>query len=120
MRDPGLTATLWALHPGSPRRNTLKLTYEQLEAAFRQALAGMARLQARQEAMECVVRALIAELPPAHPLFRKALHTAQSDLAQRTARARPVTPPECDASALALLNELRSACAPLDGSEPTA
>lgn len=77
-----------------------------------QALFGMARLQARQEMMECVVRALIAESPPAHPLFWTALHTAKSDLEQRTQRARPHNPPEIDAAAMALWNELLSACAP--------
>ena len=77
-----------------------------------EAVRGMARLQARQEMLECVVRALIAESPPAHPLFWKALHTAKSDLAQRTARTRAEHVPELDADALALWNELCSACAP--------
>lgn len=90
----------------------MTLTHSQLEAAFLEALRGMARLQARQEAMECFVRALIVESPPVHPLFWQALHTAQSDLDQRGAAARPETPPETDADALALLNELRRACAP--------
>jgi hypothetical protein len=90
----------------------MKLTHVQLEAAFKQALRGMARLQARQEAMECVIRALIVETPPAHPLFWKALHTAQSDLVSRSTLARPENMPETDADALALLNVLRAACAP--------
>jgi hypothetical protein len=91
----------------------MSMTPQQLEATFVQALRGMARLQARQEALECVVRALIAESPPAHPLFWKALSTAQSDLDQRMAKRRPVgTPPEIEADALSLLNELRTACAP--------
>lgn len=90
----------------------MKLNHAQLEAAFVKALRGMARLQARQEAMECVVRALIVESPPAHPLFWKALQTAQSDLNQRLSEARPETPPELAADALALLNVLRAACAP--------
>lgn len=81
-------------------------------AILKQAIAGMARLQARQEAMECFVRALIVESPPAHPLFWQALQTAQADLAQRGQEARPENPPEIDAHALALLNVLRAACAP--------
>ena len=79
------------------------------------ALRGMARLQARQHMLECIVRALIVETPPAHPLWWKALDTAKSDLEHRTARARPHTPPEIDADALALWNELRGACAAPDG-----
>lgn len=79
---------------------------------FRQLVAGAARLQARQEAMECVLRALIVEAPPLHPLVWQALHTAQSDLAHRTAVARGENPPEIDAAALGLLNVLREACAP--------
>lgn len=90
----------------------MKVPAEMVPEVLAQALRGMARLQARQEAMECVIRAFIAETPPAHPLLWKALHTAQSDLALRTARSRPATPPEVDADALALLNELRRACAP--------
>jgi len=81
---------------------------------FKQLVHGAAKLQARQEAMECFVRALIVEAPPAHPLFWQALNTAQSDLANRSAQARPYTPPEIDADALALLNVLRAACAPPD------
>ena len=76
------------------------------------ALRGMARLQARQEAMECVIRALIAESPPAHPLFWKALRTAISDLESRTQASRPESPPEVDADAMQLLNVLLAACAP--------
>lgn len=79
---------------------------------FKQLLRGTARLQARQEAMECFVRALIAEAPPLHPLVWHALNTAQSDLSQRMAQARPDTPPEIAADALQLLNVLRAACAP--------
>lgn len=77
-----------------------------------QVVRGAARLQARQEMLECIVRALIAETPPAHPLWWKALHTAKSDLNQRQAAARPDTPPEISADALALWNVLLEACAP--------
>lgn len=73
---------------------------------------GGARLQARQEMLECIVRALIAETPPAHALWWKALHTAKSDLESRSARSRPENPPEIDAHAMALWNELLRACAP--------
>ncbi|MEY2892671.1 MAG: hypothetical protein RJA98_2579 [Pseudomonadota bacterium] len=90
----------------------MKLTHDQLDRAFQQALLGMAKLQARQEAMECFVRALIVESPPVHPLFWKAIDTAQSDLAHRSQQARPENPPEIDAAALSLLNVLRAACAP--------
>lgn len=90
----------------------MALNHAQLEAAFTSALRGMARLQARQEAMECVIRSLIAEAAPLHPLIWKALHTAQSDLAHRTTSARREHPPELDSDALALLNALRAACAP--------
>lgn len=86
-----------------------------LPVVFAQALRGMAQLQARQEMLECVVRALIVESPPAYPLFWKALSTARSDWEQRSTRARDHTPPEIDASALALWNELRTACAPPSG-----
>lgn len=93
----------------------MKVPPEAVPEVLGQMLRGMARLQARQEMMECVVRALIAESPPAHPLFWKALDTAKSDLARRSARARAETPPEIDADALALWNELRAACAPPGG-----
>lgn len=94
----------------------MKLTNDQLQAVVREAVRGMARLQARQEAMECVIRALMVESPPAHPLFWQALNTAQSDLSQRTASARSENMPEFDADALALLNVLRAACAPPEDS----
>lgn len=84
---------------------------------FTQAMQGMARLQARQEMIECVLRAFIVESPPLYPLSTKALHTARSDWAQRTDRARVHNPPEIDAAALALWNELISACAPPGGGE---
>lgn len=90
----------------------MKIAPELLPHVVGELLTGAARLQARQEMLECVVRALIAETPPAHPLFWKALHTAKSDLDQRTARARPENPPEISAAAMALWNELCSACAP--------
>lgn len=90
----------------------MKVPTNQVAEVLGQALFGMARLQARQEMMECVVRALIAESPPAHPLFWQALHTAKSDLANRSQQARPHNPPEIDATAMALWNELLSACAP--------
>ncbi len=93
----------------------MTIPLKDLPQYFEQALAGMARLQARQEMLECVVRALIAETPPAHPLYWKALDTAKRDLAQRSARSRPENMPEMDASALALWNELCSACAPPAG-----
>lgn len=98
----------------------MKITPQQVAEHFPQVLRGMARLQARQEMMECVVRALIAESPPAHPLFWKALHTAKSDLSQRTARSRSENPPEIDADAMALWNELCSACAPPTGPDTKA
>lgn len=94
----------------------MEIAPELLPQVVGQMLAGAARLQARQEMLECVVRALIVETPPAHPLFWKALHTAKSDLEQRSARARPENPPEIDAAAMALWNELCSACAPPGGS----
>jgi hypothetical protein len=85
-----------------------------------EALRGMARLQARQEMLEAFVRALIAESPPAHPLFWKALSTALSDRSQRSAASRSENPPEVDADALALWNELRAACAPTAGPDSLA
>jgi hypothetical protein len=95
----------------------MEMTHKQLTAAFVDAVRGMARLQARQEMMECVVRALIVETPPAHPLFWKALQTAKSDLEHRSAQARSENPPEIDADAMALWNVLRDACAPPSGPE---
>lgn len=89
-----------------------KLTHDQLEAAFAQAVRGMARVQARQEMMECIIRAVIVECPPLHPLIWQALNTAKSDLANRSAQARPENPPETDADAMALWNVLQAACAP--------
>lgn len=86
-----------------------------LPRLFADAVRGMARLQARQEMMECVVRAVIAESPPAHPLLAQALRTARSDWEQRSRRARADNPPEIDADALALWNELTRACAPPTG-----
>jgi len=77
-----------------------------------EALRGMARLQARQEMLECVVRALIVETPPGHPLFWKALSTAKSDLESRTTQPNRQNLPEIDADALELWNVLRDACAP--------
>lgn len=91
---------------------TKKLTHDQLEAAFKHALRGMARLQVRQEMMECIIRALIVETPPAHPLFAQALRTAKLDLANRSTHAREVNPPELDADAMALWNVLWQACQP--------
>lgn len=85
---------------------------KQLESAVKRLVDGAARLQVRQEAMECFVRALIVETPPIHPLVWRALQTAQSDLQLRQDQARPDTPPELAAEALALLNVLRAACAP--------
>jgi hypothetical protein len=93
----------------------MNISFDQLPTIVGQMLEGAARLQARQEMLECVVRALIAEAPPIHPLVAKALRTAKSDLEQRAARARNHTPPEIDAAALALWNELWSACAPPAG-----
>lgn len=90
----------------------MKVPPDLIPEVLGQALRGMARLQARQEMAECVLRALIAESPPAHPLFAQALRTARSDWEQRSRRARPENPPELDADALALWNELWSACAP--------
>lgn len=81
------------------------------------ALRGMARLQARHEMLECIVRALIVETPPVHPLFWKALDTARSDWSHRQDRARDHTPPEIEADALALWNVLREACAPPAGNQ---
>ena len=89
-----------------------KLTPSELESAFLEALRGMARLQARQEMMECAIRALIVECQPLHPLIWQALNAAKQDLANRSAQARPVNPPETDADAMALWNVLRAACAP--------
>ena len=88
------------------------MSNKELQAAFLEALRGMARLQARQEMLECVVRALIVETPPAHSLFWKALHTAKLDLEQRAREARPYTPPEHASDAMALWNVLCAACAP--------
>ena len=77
-----------------------------------QLVRGAARLQARQEMLECIVRALIAETPAAHPLWWQALQTAKSDLNRRQAEARPDTPPEISADAMALWNVLSAACSP--------
>ena len=101
--------------PTAPIKADVKprqLNHNELEAAFKQALRGMARLQARQEMMECVIRSLIVECKPMHPLIWKALHTAKSDLANRSAQARPENLPELDADAMALWNVLLAACAP--------
>lgn len=89
-----------------------RLSHDQLEVAFKQALRGMARLQTRQEILECVIRSLIVVTPPAHPLFAQALHTAKSDWENRSAQARQENLPEFDADAMALWNVLWSACAP--------
>ena len=70
--------------------------------------------------MESFIRALIVETPPAHPLFWKALHTAQQDLSHRAEVARPEMPPEIDADALALFRVLRDACAPPTNPDSTA
>jgi hypothetical protein len=89
-----------------------KLSNEEMEMLFKQALRGMARLQARQEMMECVLRALIVESPPAHALFWKALNTAKQDWERRSAQARDLNPPEIDADAMALWNVLMQSCEP--------
>lgn len=86
----------------------MKLSQKDLETI----VGNQARLQARQEATECVLRAFIAAAPPLHPLLSTALRTAQTDLNSRWARTRPDMTPELEAAGLALLNELRSACAP--------
>lgn len=82
------------------------------EMLLKQVIDGAAKLQARHEMLECIVRALIVETPSAHPLWWKALQTAKSDWAQRSANHPAGAWPEIDASALALWNELLSACAP--------
>jgi len=97
---------------GTPMK---QIPLQQAPEVLAEAIRGMAKMQARQEMLECFVRALIAEAPPAHPLFWKALHTAKSDLESRSARARPHNPPEMDAAALELWNELMRACAPPTG-----
>lgn len=99
----------------------MKISKEQVPAVLAQALRGMARLQARQEMLECVIRALIVETPPAHPLFWNALHTAKSDLDTRAAAARPADEnrPEIAADAMALWNVLLAACAPSSGGPPS-
>lgn len=89
-----------------------KLTHDELETAFKQALRGMARLQARQEMMECFIRALVVATPPAHPLIAQALQLAKQDWGQRSAQARATNMPETDADAMALWNVLTEACAP--------
>lgn len=93
-----------------------KLTHDQLETAFKQSLRGMARLQARQEMMECIIWALITESAPVHPLIAQALRTAKSDWDHRSSNARPENPPEIDADAMALWNVLWRACEPLASS----
>ena len=80
-------------------------------------LAGCARLQARQEMLECIVRALIVATPPAHPLWAQALHKAKLDLEHRSAEARPYTPPEIAGDAMSLWNVLMRACTPHDEQE---
>jgi hypothetical protein len=94
------------------------MNMKELEEALRLATRGMARLQARQEMMECFIRALITESPPAHPLFWKALQTAKSDLNQRADEARAYTPPVADADAMGLWNVLLRACEPPSDDAP--
>lgn len=89
-----------------------KLTHDELEVAFKQALRGMARLQARQEMLECVVRSVFAVSTPAHPLISQALQLAKQDMENRSAQSRETNPPETDADAMALWNVLQAACAP--------
>jgi len=98
--------------------NTRKLTHEELEDAFKQSIRGMARLQARQEMMECFIRSLIVHSEPLHPLISEALRTAKSDLDTRSTQARPESPPVADADAMALWNVLKAACAPPAQSAP--
>lgn len=88
---------------------------ERISEVLFDALRGMAHLQARQEMLECVLRAVIVEAPPLYPLAWKALHTARSDYHQRLQSRHPEQPVDCDAAALALWNELCSACAPPSG-----
>ena len=90
----------------------MELTQAQMSKLLQQVVKGAAQLQARQEMLECIVRAFIVEAPPAHPLFWKALHTAKSDMDQRAREARPENPPEISAAGLALWNVLAAACAP--------
>lgn len=90
----------------------MELTPKQMSTVLQQVVEGAAQLQARQEMLECIVRALIVETPPAHPLFWKALHTAKSDMDQRAQMARPENPPEIAAAGMALWNVLAAACAP--------
>lgn len=96
----------------------MKVPTELLPDVVGQMLAGVAKLQARHDMLEAVLRAFIAEAPPAHPLFWKALHTAKSDLDRRSAQTRPENPADIDAAALALWNELCTACAPPGDREP--
>lgn len=99
----------------------MRIPPDQVSDVLAQALRGMARLQARQEMLECVIRALIVETPPAHPLIWNALHTAKSDLDARTQAARPAAAnrPEIAADAMALWNVLIAACAPPSAGPPS-
>lgn len=90
----------------------MNMTPAQMQTFLTEAIKGMAIVQARQEAMECILKALITEVPPLHPLIWQVLNAAQSDLAHRGQQSRPENPPEADAAALQLLNVLRSVCAP--------
>jgi hypothetical protein len=90
----------------------MNIPKELLPSVVDELLTGAARLQARQEMLECVVRALIVEAPPAHPLFWKALQTAQSDWESRSVQSNRQSHPHADQWALQLLNVLRDACKP--------
>ncbi len=94
-----------------------RIPAEQLPRVVTEMLRGMARVQARQEMLECFVRALIIEAPPLHPLVAQALRTAKSDMESRLATGRPELPPEIYADAMSLWNVLWRACEPPAASE---
>ena len=96
----------------------MNLNSDELEAAHLRLLLATAHLQARHDALECLLQAIIQNAPDAHPLLLRSLHTAQSHLQDRWANARAEIPPHVEASALQLLNTLRAACSSSPPDQP--
>lgn len=83
-----------------------------IEYFLAQMARGCARLQARQEMLECIIARLIQDSDETtRARIAASLRTSQSDFETRSREARDYTPPDVDADALALLNVLLHRCA---------
>ena len=89
----------------------MAIAAQEIQDVLEQLIEGTARLQARQDMLECFVRALIKEAQPSRSVMWRVLDAARADWDQRQI-AEPSGPwVEMDTAALSLWNELHNACA---------